>query len=314
MQAQVYNLAGEVVDTLELSDYIFGIEPNVAVLHQAVVRQQANARLGTHNTLTRGNVRGGGRKPYRQKGTGNARQGSRRSPQWRGGGVIFGPHPRSYEQAMPRKMRRLAMRSALSAKAQDGQIVIIENLDELEPRTKAMLALLDSLNLGGQRTLVMLPERMENVYRAAGNLADCKLTFAQYLSLVDMLKYERILMTVGSLDTIGEILADDGNPAYVSTNGDGVSAATSKDDTLIEASSVGDEDEALPELSSTGNEDIALPELSGAADGEIVADNIEAAPAVEAAAELETEKVVKPKRGKRTTSPAADAGDTESEA
>ncbi len=314
MQAQVYNLAGEVVDTLELSDYIFGIEPNVAVLHQAVVRQQANARLGTHNTLTRGNVRGGGRKPYRQKGTGNARQGSRRSPQWRGGGVIFGPHPRSYEQAMPRKMRRLAMRSALSAKAQDGQIVIIENLDELEPRTKAMLALLDSLNLGGQRTLVMLPERMENVYRAAGNLADCKLTFAQYLSLVDMLKYERILMTVGSLDTIGEILADDGNPAYVSTNGDGVSAATSKDDTLIEASSVGDEDEALPELSSTGNEDIALPELSGAADGEIVADNIEAAPAAEAAAELETEKVVKPKRGKRTTSPAADAGDTESEA
>jgi large subunit ribosomal protein L4 len=312
MQAQVYNLAGEVVDTLELSDYIFGIEPNVAVLHQAVVRQQANARLGTHNTLTRGNVRGGGRKPYRQKGTGNARQGSRRSPQWRGGGVVFGPHPRSYEQAMPRKMRRLAMRSALSAKARDGQIIIVENLDELEPRTKAMLTLLDNLNLGGHSTLLMLPERMENVYRAAGNLADCKLTFAQYLSLVDMLKYQRILMTVSSLDTIGDILADDGNPAYASVDGNGSMGATLKDDTFIEVSGAGDEDEALAELSGAGDEDEALAELSGTADSEIVADNLEAASTVEAATELETEQAVKPKRRKRTTSP-AEAGDAESE-
>ena len=313
MQAQVYNLSGEVVDTLELSDYIFGIEPNIAVLHQAVVRQQANARLGTHNTLTRGDVRGGGRKPYRQKGTGNARQGSRRSPQWRGGGVVFGPHPRSYEQAMPRKMRRLAMRSALSAKARDGQITIIDSLDELEPRTRAMIGLLDGLNLGGQRILVMLPERLDNVYRAAGNLADCKLTFAQYLSLVDMLKYERILLTLGSLDTIGDILADDGNPAYTSTKGDGADSSIPETEATQPAIVT-----AMPNVVVTTDaqpaEDISATddsETPSYMQTDLAAET--AAPDAEEAAPPDAEAAVKPKRSKRTTRP-ADAGDAESEA
>src|SRR5213596_1667901 len=119
MQATIYNLQGQPLDTVELNDAIYGIEPNIGVVHQAVLRQQANARLGTHNTLTRADVRGGGRKPWRQKGTGRARQGSTRAPQWSGGGVVWGPHPRKYTQEMPKKMRRLAVRSALSAKLRD---------------------------------------------------------------------------------------------------------------------------------------------------------------------------------------------------
>src|SRR5205814_2535934 len=123
----------------ELDDSIFGITPNMAVVRQAVLRQQANARQGTHDTKTRAEVRGGGRKPWRQKATGRARQGSTRGQQWRHVGVVFGPHPRSYEQDMPRKMRRLAIRSVLSAKAADGQLVVVDSFSELEPRTKAMV-------------------------------------------------------------------------------------------------------------------------------------------------------------------------------
>ena len=120
MQIDVRNLAGEVTGQLELSDFVFGIEPNVAVMHQALVQQHANGRLGTHSTRTRGEVRGGGRKPWRQKGTGRARQGSIRAPHWKGGGVVWGPKPRDYTQAMPKRMRRLALRSVLSAKARVG--------------------------------------------------------------------------------------------------------------------------------------------------------------------------------------------------
>lgn len=271
MQAQVYNLDGQVVDTLELSDYIFGIEPNMAVLHQAVVRQQANSRLGTHNTKTRADVRGGGKKPYRQKGTGNARQGSRRSPQWRGGGVIFGPHPRSYEQDMPRKMRRLAMRSALSAKARDGQIVIVNNLDELEPRTKAMTAMLGSLNLDGKRTLVMLPERMDNVYRAASNITNCKLTFAQYLSIVDMLKYDRILFTVDALDAIS-FLNDTDEPLYSSTanNADTLKTEAKQEQPVVASS------DDVAELYNTAD-DADVADTANAAADDDVADSADVA-------------------------------------
>src|SRR5689334_20043398 len=147
VQATIYNLQGEPQDTVELNDAIFGIVPNEGVVHQAVLRQQANARLGTHNTLTRANVRGGGKKPWRQKGTGRARQGSTRSPQWRHGGVVFGPHPRSYEQDLPRKMRRLAARSVLSDKAANGSLLIIDSFTDLEPRTKAMIAVLEALKV-----------------------------------------------------------------------------------------------------------------------------------------------------------------------
>lgn len=141
MQVSVRNMAGETVSEIELRDDIFGVEPHQAVMHQAVLRQLANARLGTADTKTRGEVSGGGRKPWRQKHTGRARQGSIRAPQWKGGGVVFGPHPRSYRMHMPRKMRRLALRSALSAKAADSSIVLLENLALEVPKTKGMLNL-----------------------------------------------------------------------------------------------------------------------------------------------------------------------------
>src|SRR5215210_1857480 len=139
MQVDVHNTAGEVVGQTELDETVWGIEPHIAIMHQYLLMQQANARLGTHDTKTRSEVRGGGRKPWRQKGTGRARQGSTRAPQWRHGGVAFGPHQRSYEQDMPRKMRRLAIRSVLSSKAQAGQLLFIDSFIDLEPRTKAML-------------------------------------------------------------------------------------------------------------------------------------------------------------------------------
>jgi len=143
MLVPVYNMGGEKVGETELADSIFAAPVNEAVMHQALVRQLANARLGTHKTKTRAEVSGGGRKPWRQKGTGRARQGSIRSPQWRKGGTVFGPQPRSYRKKMPRKMRRMALRSALSVKAASEQIILLDTLRMEEPRTKDMVALLD---------------------------------------------------------------------------------------------------------------------------------------------------------------------------
>jgi large subunit ribosomal protein L4 len=205
MEASVYNAAGENIGTVALDDALFGIEPNKAVMHQAFVRQQANARHGTHDTKTRGEVRGGGRKPYRQKGTGRARQGSTRAPQWKGGGTVWGPHPRLYTQAMPRKMRHLAIRSALSAKA--ANVSVLRGLDELEGRTKAMIALLAGLD-NPRSTLVIVPERVENLHRAAGNLREVKVLNAGYLNMADLLKYERLLFTVEALNRISELWGD----------------------------------------------------------------------------------------------------------
>jgi len=213
VQATIYNLQGEALDTVELNDAIYGIEPNIGVVHQAVLRQQANARLGTHNTLTRGEVRGGGKKPWRQKGTGRARQGSTRSPQWRHGGVVFGPHPRSYVQDMPRKMRRLAMRSVLSAKAADGRILIVDSFEALEPRTRVMLALLDTLQLSERHVLIMTPERVQNLELAAGNLANVRLLRTHFLSLVAMLKAEVLVLDRASLEVIESILGQTGGRA-----------------------------------------------------------------------------------------------------
>jgi large subunit ribosomal protein L4 len=210
VQATIYNLKGETLDTVDLNDAIYGIEPNIAVVHQAVLRQQANARLGTHNTLTRAHVHGGGRKPWRQKGTGRARQGSTRSPQWRHGGVVFGPHPRSYEQQLPRKMRRLAMRSVLSAKAADGQILIVDSLETQEPRTKAMVTTLAALNLADRRVLIMTPARLDNLELAAGNLPRVRTMRTAHLSLVAMLKAEVLLLDRASLDVIESILGQTG--------------------------------------------------------------------------------------------------------
>jgi large subunit ribosomal protein L4 len=219
VQAIVRNIAGEEVGQVELQDSVFGITPNMAVIQQAVLRQQANARQGTHSTKTRAAVRGGGRKPWRQKGTGRARQGSTRSPQWRHGGVVFGPHPRSYEQDMPRKMRRLAMRGVLSAKAASGQILIVSDFADLEPRTKAFKQALGAWNVGDSSVLIMTASRDANVEMAASNLPRVKIMPAALLSVVDMLKHDYLVIPQASLDLIHTILGSTGGRRKVSLNG-----------------------------------------------------------------------------------------------
>lgn len=208
MKVTVYDTKAAEVGSEDLDDTVFGIEPNVAVMHQAHVRQQANARLGTHDTKTRSEVRGGGRKPWRQKGTGRARHGSTRSPIWRSGGVVWGPHPRSYEQKMPKKMRQLAIRSALSAKAAGEQIVIVQGLSTVEPRTRAFRDLLEDLPTeNSRRTLIVLGRDgdWETVYRAAGNLPNVKIIRAGYINVHDVLTHERLLLTTEAVGTIHEL-------------------------------------------------------------------------------------------------------------
>ncbi|MGC4191824.1 MAG: 50S ribosomal protein L4 [Thermomicrobiales bacterium] len=211
----VQNLQGEVVGTANLDETVWGIEPNIAVMHQAVVRQQANARLGTADTQTRGEVRGGGRKPWRQKGTGRARQGSTRAPQWKGGGVVFGPHPRSYTQAMPRQMRRLALRSALSAKVRDERVTVLREFASIEPRTKEFKTLITALP-ASRSLLVVLPEKIEAIERAAANLPQVKTIIAANLSVRDILKYERLVLAeeaVAVIEGLWALPADKREPS-----------------------------------------------------------------------------------------------------
>lgn len=206
METPVFNMAGEQVGAVELDGSIFGIEPNLAVVHQALQRQLANARQGTHSTKTREQVRGGGRKVWRQKGTGRARQGSRRAPHWKGGGTVFGPHPRSYRQAMPRKMRRLAVRSALSIKRAGDQIVLLDQLQLDGIRTKAIVQVLQNLQLQGGKTLLVLPEKDQAVQRSVRNIPQVKTLLASYLNVADLLDSDVVLMPVTSLEVIGRIL------------------------------------------------------------------------------------------------------------
>lgn len=205
MKVPLYNMEGQTIGEVELRDDIFGITPHVPVMHQALVRQLANARLGTHKTKTRGEVSGGGRKPWRQKGTGRARQGSIRAPQWRGGGTVFGPRPRSYRQKMPKKMRHLAYKSALSVKAKEGQIIVLDKLEMPEPKTKAMAALLGALAVDSS-ALILLPGRNENVEKSARNLPGVKTLRAQYLNVRDLLGYDYLVMPLGALEAIESIL------------------------------------------------------------------------------------------------------------
>lgn len=205
MQVSVRNMAGETVSQIELRDDIFGLELHEAVMHQAMLRQLANARLGTVDTKTRGEVSGGGRKPWRQKHTGRARQGSIRAPHWKGGGVVFGPHPRSYLMRMPRKMRRLALKSALSVKAAEDNIVLLDELTMETPSTKDMLALLDNLRVESS-ALILLPERDENVEKSARNIPDVKTLQASCLNVIDILKYDTLILPVKALKLIEQHL------------------------------------------------------------------------------------------------------------
>ena len=208
MQATLYSQAGAQIGTIDLDDYIFGIKPNVPVMHQMMVMQQANARQGTSNTRTRGQVKGSTRKLYRQKGTGRARQGSIRAPHHSGGGVVFGPHPRDYTKRMPKKMRRLAVRSALSAKQASGEIRFVDALALETIRTKAILELLNGFNLATQKTLIVLAEKNDVIARSANNLPNVKTLDAMYLNIRDLLNYDVVLFPQAAVERVNAWLGD----------------------------------------------------------------------------------------------------------
>jgi large subunit ribosomal protein L4 len=193
MKINVKNTSGTTIEELELRDDIFGIEPNTAVMHQALVRQLANQRLGTHKTKTRGEVSRTTAKWFRQKGTGRARHGSRKAPIFVGGGKAHGPVPRDYTQKMPRKMRRLALRSALSAKAAAEQLIVLDKLAFDQPKTVEVLQLLDNLQVSGS-AVILLPERNENVEKSARNLENVKTIRAGYLNIRDLLGHSYVIM------------------------------------------------------------------------------------------------------------------------
>jgi large subunit ribosomal protein L4 len=205
MQVPVYNIQGEQVSEAELRDDICAVPVNQSLMHQALLRQLANARLGTHKSKARGEVSGGGRKPWRQKGTGRARQGSIRAPHWRGGGTVFGPTPRSYKQKMPRKMRRQALRSALSVKASGAQVRVLDALEMSEPKTGQVLAILEKLGIESS-ALILLPQRDEVILRSVRNLPKVRTLVAQYLNVRDLLQYDYILMPLASVEVIEGIL------------------------------------------------------------------------------------------------------------
>jgi large subunit ribosomal protein L4 len=199
-------MAGKAIDEIELKDDIFDVAPNQDVMHQALLRQLANARLAAARTKTRGEVRGGGRKPWRQKGTGRARHGSIREPQWRGGGVVFGPRPgRNYRKSMPRKMRRLALRSALSVKAGEDHLIVLDELKMSAPKTKEMLNVLNGLT-GNSSALILLPERDLNVEKSVSNLPEAKALRAHYLNLVDIFSHDYLILPLAALRVVEDIL------------------------------------------------------------------------------------------------------------
>lgn len=207
MQVAVHNITGEQVGQLELSADVFEAPINSALMHQALVRQLANARRGTHKTQSRGEVSRAKAKWYRQKGTGRARHGSRNAPIFVGGGVAHGPKPRSYRQQMPRKMRRAALRSALSAKAAETQIVLLDELEMERPKTREFVAMLERLEVADS-ALVLLPEENEMVERSARNIPNVKTLRANYLNIRDLLGYETVLIPLDSLDVIQSILGE----------------------------------------------------------------------------------------------------------
>jgi large subunit ribosomal protein L4 len=204
MKVDVFDMEGKKIKQVELPAAVFEAPINVDLMHQAYVRQMANARLGTHKTKTRSEVAGGGRKPWRQKGTGRARQGSIRAAQWKGGGRVHTPRPRSYEQAMPKKMRRAALRSALSVKAAEAGIVVVDEIALTEPKTRLIVETLGKL-VGASSVLVLMPEKdlaYDTVMRSTDNLADAKILLAGYLNIRDLLGYDKVLMPLKTLDVL----------------------------------------------------------------------------------------------------------------
>ena len=204
VQIPVHSIEGEVVDHIELNEAVFGVPVDQAVVHQAMVRQLANARQGTVGSKTRSQVSGGGRKLFRQKGTGFARRGSRRAPLLRGGGVAFGPHPRSFRQAMPKKMRHLALRCILSAKVAGEEMIVIDEFALEEPKTKEMARIMANLGVDSS-ALIVTAEPDPNVYKSARNLGRTKTLPASILNVVDLLSHRRLMITVAAVKVVEEM-------------------------------------------------------------------------------------------------------------
>ena len=203
---EVKDMSGNKVSDLELSDDVFGIKPNKPAMHLAVRVYLTNQRQGTQSTLTRAEVRGGGKKPWRQKGTGHARQGSTRAPQWRTGGVVFAPKPRDFRMAMPRKVRALALKGALTAKVSANQFIVVEDLALSAPKTKEMVKALAALGID-TRALVVVRERDETVFRASHNIPNVDLTLCNTLNVLDILTCDKMLLTRDAVARIEEVYA-----------------------------------------------------------------------------------------------------------
>jgi large subunit ribosomal protein L4 len=204
-EIEVRDKNNKVVEKLTLPESIFGLQVRSDLLHEAVVNYLANQRQGTHATKTRGLVRGGGKKPFRQKGTGRARQGSIRSPLMKGGGTVFGPQPRDYYYKMPKKQKRLALKTALSSKMKDGQFSIIDSIDFEKPKTKDMLALLEGLGINGKSVLVVIPEKNDNVYLSARNIPGVNVVRAVDLNTYELMVHKHVLMTRDALNKVLEV-------------------------------------------------------------------------------------------------------------
>ncbi|CAM4470567.1 50S ribosomal protein L4 [Paenibacillus macerans] len=202
----LFNISGSQVGEVELNDAVFGIEPNTHVLHEAVVMQRASLRFGTHKVKGRSEVRGGGRKPWKQKGTGRARQGSIRAPQWVGGGTVFGPTPRSYAYKLPKKVRRLAIKSALSSKVIDQDIIVLDALSLNAPKTKEFAAILNNLKVD-RKALVVAPSYDDNVALSARNIPGVKFVAADGINVLDVLTHDKLIITKEAVQKVEEVLA-----------------------------------------------------------------------------------------------------------
>ena len=206
MLTKVYNMAGKQVGEIELSEAVFGIEPNQAVVHEVVKNHLANCRQGTQSALTRAEVSGGGRKPWRQKGTGRARQGSTRAPQWTHGGIVFAPKPRDYSYTLNKKSRRLALKSALSAKAAETKIVVIDEIKMEAPKTKEFAAFLTAVN-AAKKPLVVTAAADQNVVKSGRNIPGCQVTFANLINVYDVLNAKKLVVDKAALQKIEEVFA-----------------------------------------------------------------------------------------------------------
>ena len=205
-KVDVYNIDGKKVSEVELKEEIFGIIPNENVVHAVLVNYLANQRQGTQSTKTRAEVRGGGKKPWRQKGTGRARQGSIRAPQWIKGGIALGPKPRSYKYRVNKKERRLALKSVLSSKVIENQLIVVDTLPLKEIKTKSMVSALNNLKVQG-KTLIVLPEKNENVQKSARNIENVKTSLVNTINVYDLLKYNKLILTLDAVKKIEEVYA-----------------------------------------------------------------------------------------------------------